>query len=87
MDENLNVELSVEVEVDSDELELEVGNAETAETELERDGLEVEIEAEIERTAREEAYEEPEFDDSATVETVEEFESDVESVQPPQDEE
>lgn len=87
MDESLNVDLSVEVEVDSDELEIELGNAETAETELTRDGLEIQIEAEIGRAPPTEDYEEPEFDDSATDETVSNLESGVETVQPPTDEE
>lgn len=85
MGENLTVDLSVEVEVDSDELEIEIGNAETAETELSRDGLSIEVEAEISRTPSE-AYEEPEFDDSATDETVAGLDSDVESMQSPEDE-
>lgn len=76
-----NIELEVEVEVDGDELDLEVGEVETAEAELSREGLEIEVEAEIERNPSPgAAYEEPEFDDAATDETVDELESDVEDI-------
>lgn len=80
MASDVHVDLEIEVEVDSDELELELGDVAAAETELTRDGLEIELEAEIERTTAGREYEEPEFDDSATDETVEEYESDVEDV-------
>lgn len=85
MASDVSIELGVDVEVHSDELEIEVGETDTAEAELHSDGLEITIEAHIER-APTEAYEEPEFDDAATEETVADMESDIDTLQQPADE-
>lgn len=80
MEPDVNIELDIEVEIDSTELELEVGDTDTAETELSSDGLEISVEADVERIGTGE-YEEPEFDDAATDETVADLETDIETLE------
>lgn len=81
MPSELRIDLEVDVEVDEDELEIEVGDSDTASAELHRDGLDIEITADIDRGAPPTAeYEEPEFDDAATDETIESMDTSVETI-------